>query len=302
VSGVTDGGTGVVGFIGLGIMGKPMARNLLGAGFELVVHSRSPGPVDEVVEAGARRASSPAEVAAACETLITMVPDTPDVESVLFGENGAAGALRRGSLAVDMSTISPLATREIGERLRGAGIAFVDAPVSGGERGAIEGTLSIMIGGAPADVARARPLFEAMGKTIVHVGDTGAGQVAKACNQLVVASTIEAVAEALTLARQAGVDPARVREALLGGFAGSKIMEMHGQRMLDDNFEPGFRARLHLKDARIVLDTARGLGVPLPAFEPVAEALARLVEGGGGELDHAALVTLVRRGAEATGT
>jgi 2-hydroxy-3-oxopropionate reductase len=302
VSGVTDGGTGVVGFIGLGIMGKPMARNLLGAGFELVVHSRSPGPVDEVVEAGARRASSPAEVAAACETLITMVPDTPDVESVLFGENGAAGALRRGSLAVDMSTISPLATREIGERLRGAGIAFVDAPVSGGERGAIEGTLSIMIGGAAADVARARPLFEAMGKTIVHVGDTGAGQVAKACNQLVVASTIEAVAEALTLARQAGVDPARVREALLGGFAGSKIMEMHGQRMLDDNFEPGFRARLHLKDARIVLDTARGLGVPLPAFEPVAEALARLVEGGGGELDHAALVTLVRRGAEATGT
>jgi 2-hydroxy-3-oxopropionate reductase len=302
VSGVTDGGTGVVGFIGLGIMGKPMARNLLGAGFELVVHSRSPGPVDEVVEAGARRASSPAEVAAACETLITMVPDTPDVESVLFGENGAAGALRRGSLAVDMSTISPLATREIGERLRVAGVAFVDAPVSGGERGAIEGTLSIMIGGAPADVARARPLFEAMGKTIVHVGDTGAGQVAKACNQLVVASTIEAVAEALTLARQAGVDPARVREALLGGFAGSKIMEMHGQRMLDDNFEPGFRARLHLKDARIVLDTARGLGVPLPAFEPVAEALARLVEGGGGELDHAALVTLVRRGAEATGT
>jgi 2-hydroxy-3-oxopropionate reductase len=301
VSDVADD-AGVVGFIGLGIMGKPMARNLLGAGFDLVVHSRSAGPVDEVVEAGARRASSPAEVAGACDTLITMLPDTPDVEAVLFGDAGAAAALRTGSLAVDMSTISPLATRDFAARLGASGVAFLDAPVSGGEKGAIDGALSIMIGGRAEDVARAMPLFEAMGKTIVHVGDSGAGQVAKACNQLVVASTIEAVAEALTLAGQAGVDPARVREALLGGFAGSKIMEMHGQRMLDDNFQPGFRARLHLKDARIVLDTAHGLGVPVPAFEPVAAALARLVDEGGGDLDHSALITLVRRGAEDAAT
>jgi 2-hydroxy-3-oxopropionate reductase len=301
VSDVADD-AGVVGFIGLGIMGKPMARNLLGAGFDLVVHSRSAGPVDEVVEAGARRGSSPAEVAGACDTLITMLPDTPDVETVLFGDAGAAAALRPRSLAVDMSTISPLATRDIAARLAASDVAFLDAPVSGGEKGAIDGALSIMIGGAREDVARAMPLFEVMGKTIVHVGDSGAGQVAKACNQLVVASTIEAVAEALTLARRAGVDPARVREALLGGFAGSKIMDMHGQRMLDDNFQPGFRARLHLKDARIVLDTAHGLGVPVPAFEPVADALARLVEEGGGELDHSALITLVRQGAEDAAT
>src|SRR5690348_237703 len=197
-----------------------------------------------------------------------------------------------------MSTISPIATRAMSARLHANGVGFLDAPVSGGEKGAIDGTLSIMIGGAAEDVDRARPLFDVLGKTVVHVGDAGAGQVAKACNQLVVASTIEAVAEALTLAQQAGVDPARVREALLGGFAGSKIMEMHGQRMLDDNFQPGFRARLHLKDARIVLDTAHALGVPVTAFEPVASALERLVEDGGGELDHSALVTLVRRGAE----
>ena len=289
---------GVVGFIGLGIMGKPMARNLLAAGFDLVVHSRSAGPVDEVAEAGAGRAASPAEVAGACDTLITMLPDTPDVEAVLFGDDGAAAAMRPGSLAIDMSTISPIATREMSARLRANGVGFLDAPVSGGEKGATDGTLSIMIGGTAGDVERARPLFEVMGKTIVHVGDPGAGQVAKACNQLVVASTIEAVAEALTLAQQAGVDPARVREALLGGFAGSKIMELHGRRMLDDDFRPGFRARLHLKDARIVLDTARDFGVPVPAFEPVAAALERLVDGGGGELDHSALVTLVRQGAK----
>ena len=293
------GAPGVVGFIGLGIMGKPMARNLWNAGFELVVHSRSPGPVDELVQAGARRASSPAEVAAASDTLITMLPDTPDVELVLFGPDGAATALRPGSLAIDMSTINPLATRDIGERLAANGVAFLDAPVSGGEKGAVEATLSIMVGGAAGDVERAMSLFRALGKTIVHVGDSGAGQVAKACNQLVVASTIEAVAEALTLARRAGVDAGRVREALLGGFAGSKILEIHGQRMLDANFQPGFRVRLHLKDARIVLDTAHGLGVPVPAFAPVADALQRLVDEGGGELDHSALVTLLERGAEA---
>jgi len=285
---------GVVGFIGLGIMGKPMALNLVRAGFDLVVHSRSPGPVDEVVEAGSKRASSPAEVAAACDILVTMLPDTPDVRHVLLDEpGGAATALRSGSLVVDMSTISPIASREFADELGAKGIGLVDAPVSGGEKGAVDATLSIMIGGSADDVARAMPLFEAMGKTIVHVGESGAGQVAKACNQLVVASTIEAVAEALELAKRAGVDPARVREALMGGFAGSKIMEIHGQRMLDENFQPGFRARLHLKDARIVLDTAGNLGSPTPGFEPVAAALTTLVDGGGGDLDHSALFTLL---------
>jgi len=287
---------GGVGFIGLGIMGRPMALNLVGVGFDLVVHSRSPGPVDELVAAGARRASSPAEVGAACDTLVTMLPDTPDVRHVLLDADGAATTLRPGSLAVDMSTISPLASRQIDEELRSRDVGFVDAPVSGGEQGAVDGTLSIMIGGSDEDVRRAMPLFDAMGKTIVHVGGPGAGQVAKACNQLVVASTIEAVAEALALAVRAGVDPARVREALLGGFAGSRIMDVHGLRMLEENFRPGFRARLHLKDARIVLETARDLGASVPGFEPVAEALAALVDEGGGELDHSALFTLVNDG------
>ena len=289
-------GSGGVGFIGLGIMGRPMALNLVGAGFDLVVHSRSPGPVDELVAAGARRAASPAEVGAACDTLVTMLPDTPDVRHVLLDADGAATTLRPGSLVVDMSTISPLACRRIGEELRGRDVGFVDAPVSGGEQGAVDGALSIMIGGSQEDVRRAMPLFEALGTTIVHVGGPGAGQVAKACNQLVVASTIEAVAEALALAVRAGVDPARVRDALLGGFAGSRIMDVHGLRMLEENFRPGFRARLHLKDARIVLEAARDLGASVPGFEPVAEALATLVEEGGGDLDHSALFTLVNDG------
>jgi 2-hydroxy-3-oxopropionate reductase len=284
-----------IGFIGLGIMGRPMARHLADAGFSLAVHSRSPGPVDELVAAGAQARVSPADVAAGADVVITMLPDTPDVELVLFGENGVASRLRTGSLVVDMSTIDPLATRRFAESLRAMGADMVDAPVSGGERGAVEGTLSIMVGGTEDDVTRAMPLLRAMGTTIVHVGDSGAGQVAKACNQLVVASTIQAVAEALVLAERAGVDPRRVREALLGGFAGSKILEIHGQRMLDRTFTPGFRSRLHLKDARIVLDTAERVSSAVPAFEVVADALRRLVDGGGGELDHSALFTLLEQ-------
>jgi 2-hydroxy-3-oxopropionate reductase len=284
-----------IGFIGLGIMGRPMARHLADAGFSLAVHSRSPGPVDELVAAGAQARVSPADVAAGADVVITMLPDTPDVELVLFGENGVASRLRAGSLVVDMSTIDPLATRRFAESLRAMGADMVDAPVSGGERGAVEGTLSIMVGGTEDDVTRAMPLLRAMGTTIVHVGDSGAGQVAKACNQLVVASTIQAVAEALVLAERAGVDPRRVREALLGGFAGSKILEIHGQRMLDRTFTPGFRSRLHLKDARIVLDTAERVGSAVPAFEVVAGALRRLVDGGEGELDHSALFTLLEQ-------
>ena len=279
-----------IGFIGLGIMGRPMARRLLEAGHPLTVHSRSPGPVNELVDAGANRAGSGAEVAGDSDVVIMMLPDTPDVDAVLFGENGVAAGVRNGSLVIDMSTVSPDATRGFAERLSGRDVMFLDAPVSGGETGAVEGTLSIMVGGREDDFARAKPLFDAMGKNVVLVGGVGAGQVTKACNQLVVAATIEAVAEALVLAAASGVDPAKVRDALLGGFAGSKILEVHGRRMLDGAFDPGFRLRLHRKDAGIILETAHERGSPVPGFEPVADALERAVKEGAGELDHSALV------------
>jgi 2-hydroxy-3-oxopropionate reductase len=282
-----------LGFIGLGIMGRPMARHLLEAGYPLTVHSRSPGPVDELVEAGASRAGSPVEVADSSDIVVTMLPDTPDVEEVLFGPEGAAAGMAAGSLVIDMSTIDPIPTRAFAERLAAQGVDMLDAPVSGGERGAIDAALSIMVGGPEGAFRRALPMFAAMGKNVVYVGPAGAGQITKACNQLVVAATIEAVAEALVLAIRAGVDAAKVREALLGGFAGSKVLEVHGRRMLDRAFEPGFRARLHRKDARIVLDTAREVGAPVPAFEAVARQLDELVESGGGELDHSALFTLL---------
>jgi 2-hydroxy-3-oxopropionate reductase len=282
-----------VGFVGLGIMGKPMARNLLEAGFGIVVHSRSPGPVDELVAAGAERGADPEDVASRSDVVITMLPDTPDVELVLLGERGVVGGIRAGSLVIDMSTIRPLAAKGFAETFERRNVSMLDAPVSGGERGAIQGTLSIMVGGSAAALDRGRPFLEVMGSNVVHVGPAGAGQVAKACNQLVVAATIQAVAEALLLAKKAGVDPAKVREALLGGFAGSKILEVHGQRMLADDFTPGFRSVLHRKDARIVRQTAEEVGSPVPLFEIAAQGLERLVEVGRGELDHAALVTLL---------
>ncbi len=286
-----------VGFIGLGIMGAPMARHLLAAGFPLTVHSRSPGPVDALVEAGAVRASSPAELARASDVIVTMLPDTPDVEHVMLGDDGVIAGAAAGSLVIDMSTIDPGPARAIAGQLATCDVEMLDAPVSGGERGAIDGTLSIMVGGSEGAFARAMPILETMGKNIVHVGPSGAGQVTKACNQLVVAATIEAVAEALVLAERSGVDAAKVREALLGGFAGSKILEVHGQRMLDRAFEPGFRARLHRKDARIVLDAAQAAGSPIPAFQVVAAQLDRLVDDAdGGELDHSALFTLLDGG------
>ena len=282
-----------VGFIGLGIMGRPMSRHLLGAGFPLTVHSRSPDPVDELVAEGAARAGSPQEVARVSDVVVTMLPDTPDVEQVLFGEAGVADGVAPGSLVIDMSTIDPAASRRFAETFGLQGVEMLDAPVSGGEKGAMEATLSIMVGGSDEAFARAMPVFDVMGAGVVHVGPSGAGQICKACNQLVVAATIEAVAEALVLAERAGVDPAKVRAALLGGFAGSKILEVHGQRMLERAFDAGFRARLHRKDARIVLEAAREAGSPVPAFEVVAAQLDRLVESGGGELDHSALITLL---------
>jgi 2-hydroxy-3-oxopropionate reductase len=284
-----------VGFIGLGIMGKPMAKNLLAAGFEVTVHSRSPGSVDEVVAAGATRATDAAGVAAASDITITMLPDTPDVEAVLVGPGGVLGAGAPGSLVVDMSSIDPGPTREMAEAFAARDVAMLDAPVSGGERGAIDAALSIMVGGADAAFQRAMPVFGALGKNVVHIGPSGAGQVAKACNQLVVASTIEAVAEALLLAERSGVDPANVRQALLGGFAGSKILEVHGQRMLDRAFDPGFRIRLHRKDARIVEEAAAASGTPMPAFAVVAAQLQDAVDAGEGELDHSGLFATLER-------
>jgi len=284
-----------IGFIGLGIMGKPMAMNLLAAGRALTVHSRSAGPVDEVVAAGATRASSAADVAAASDVTITMLPDTADVELVLTGEGGVLEGVAAGALVIDMSSIDPAPTREMAGAFAKRDVAMLDAPVSGGERGAIDGTLSIMIGGDADAVARAMPIFEVLGKTIVHVGPSGAGQVTKACNQLVVAATIEAVAEALLLAERSGVDPAKVREALLGGFAGSKILEVHGQRMLDRTFDPGFRIRLHRKDARIVEEAAALTGTPIPSFTIVAAQLQRALDDGDGELDHSGLYLELER-------
>ena len=282
-----------VGFIGLGVMGAPMARHLLAAGHPLTVHSRSAPPVDALVGDGARRATTPAEVAAASDVIITMVPDTPDVELVLFGEAGVAQGATTGSLVIDMSTIDPIRTRAFAERLALGDVAMIDAPVSGGQVGAEAGTLSIMAGGPDEAFARARPLFEAMGSTIVHVGPSGAGQVAKACNQLVIASAVEAVGEAFVLAAKAGVDPAKVREALLGGFASSKVLDLHGRRMLDHAFEPGFRSALMAKDGRIVVSAADGLDAPIPGFRAVAERLEAMITARRGDLDYAALVTLL---------
>jgi len=282
-----------LGFIGLGVMGRPMALNLLRAGYSLTVHSRSRPPVDDLVAAGATSAVSPSTVASMADVVFAMLPDTPDVEAVILGPGGVIEAARSGLTVIDMSTINPLAARGIGTALAKRGTAFLDAPVSGGQRGAEEATLSIMVGGSPPIFERALPILEALGRNIVLVGEIGAGQVAKACNQLIVAATIEAVAEALTLAERAGVAPGTVRAALLGGFAQSRILEVHGERMLQGNFQPGFRARLHLKDARIIEALATEVGVELPGFAPVAHRLQQLVDDELGELDHSALFKLV---------
>ena len=257
-----------IGFIGLGIMGKPMARNLIKAGYPLVVHNRSRAAVDELSKEGAQPAANSREVAAASEIVITMLPDSPDVELVYAGENGVFAGAKAGILLIDMSSISPIVARKLAADAQKRGMDMLDAPVSGGEAGAISATLSIMIGGKPLAVERAMPIFQALGKNIVHVGDVGAGQVTKAANQMVVGTTIAIVSEALVLAAKAGVDPSKVRQALLGGFAQSKILEAHGQRMLDRNFKPGFRIRLHEKDMKIALSTGSEYGVPLDGHEP----------------------------------
>jgi 2-hydroxy-3-oxopropionate reductase len=283
----------MIGFIGLGVMGKPMARNLMAAGHDLVVHSRSRADVDELAREGATAASSPREVGAACDTTIAMLPDSPQVEQVFGGEDGVLAGAGPGSLVIDMSTISPVVTRALAARAAERQIGYVDAPVSGGDVGAREGTLSIMAGGSGQDFERARPLLEALGKTVVHVGPVGAGQVVKACNQVVVALTIEAVGEALVLGSKAGVDPATIIQVLSGGLAANRVMEVRGRNFLEHDFEPGFRIDLHHKDLGIALSTAREYGVALPATAAVSEMLQALRTRGMGDRDHSALLTLI---------
>jgi 2-hydroxy-3-oxopropionate reductase len=283
----------VIGFIGLGIMGKPMARNLLKAGYPLVVHNRSRAAVDELSNEGAKIATSAKEVAGQAEVLITMLPDSPDVEIVFTSEQGVFSGVKPGMLLIDMSSISPVVARKLAGEAGKHGCDMLDAPVSGGEAGAINATLSIMIGGKASAVEAAMPIFQVLGKNIVHVGDAGAGQVTKAANQMVVGTTIAIVGEALVLAAKAGVDPAKVRQALLGGFAQSKILEAHGQKMLDRNFRPGFRIRLHEKDLKIAVATGSEYGVPLMITGVVAQMMTAMKGMGGGDFDHAALVKFV---------
>jgi 2-hydroxy-3-oxopropionate reductase len=284
-----------IGFIGLGIMGGPMSQHLLRAGYRLTVLDRVPELQSKVVAAGAIVGASPKHVAEPSDVVITMLPDSPDVEEVVLGRNGVLEGLRPGSLFIDMSTIMPSVARRVTEAVRQKGSDGLDAPVSGGQVGAQNATLSIMVGGSAAAFERAKPILEKMGRNIVHVGEAGAGQVTKAANQVVVAVTIAAVSEALLLAAKAGVDPAKVREALLGGFAQSRILDLHGNRMLQRNFQPGFKVRLHRKDMSIILNTARELGLALPASATVAELMNALIANGGGELDHSALVTILEK-------
>jgi 2-hydroxy-3-oxopropionate reductase len=288
-----NGAKPTVGFIGLGIMGKPMARNLMRAGYPLVVHSRGRAPVDELVKEGAKAGSSPKDVAAQSDVVITMLPDSPDVEEVVLGSNGIAEGIKSGAIYIDMSTIAPASARRVADAVKKKGAKALDAPVSGGEKGAIEATLSIMVGGPQDAFDAVLPIFQTLGKNIVLVGESGAGQIAKAANQLVVGVTIEAVAEALALAEAAGVDPAKVRNVLLGGFAQSRILDLHGQRMLDGNFQPGFKARLHQKDMRIVTQTAQQSGIEAPAAQLALDRFTKLVDNGGAEKDHSALRTLI---------
>lgn len=286
-----------VAFCGLGIMGRPQALNIMKAGHAMAVWARRAESMQPLKDAGATACASPKAAAAAAEVVFVMVSDTPDVEQVIFGPGGVIEGAKPGTVVVDMSTISPVATRDMAQRLAAKGVEMLDAPVSGGDIGAINGTLSIMVGGKPEIFARVLPLFECMGKNIVHIGANGAGQVAKACNQIVAAVTLEAVSEGLTLARRNGVEAAKVREALLGGFAWSKVLEIHGRRIIERDFKPGFKAKLHRKDLKIVTDTAAHLGLALPQASLVAAHLNALVGMGCGEEDSAAVVKVIERAA-----
>jgi 2-hydroxy-3-oxopropionate reductase len=278
-----------VGFIGLGVMGRPMALNLIKGGFRLRVYGRRTETMTPLVEAGATACVSPEEVARGSEIVFTMVTTTQDVRDVVLGERGVVAGARPGSILVDMGTISPAATRQIAARLAEAGIEALDAPVSGGGIGATNGTLSIMVGGKPEIFERVRPLFSCMGKNIVHIGPNGAGQVAKACNQIVMLSTLQGLAEAFTFARKTGLDPERVYESLSGGAAQCRILEVLGKRMVERNYAPGIEARLHYKDLQIVLTEAHTLGMALPGTALVTQTFNALIGRGGGNQDSSQL-------------
>jgi 2-hydroxy-3-oxopropionate reductase len=272
-----------------------MAKNLLKAGFAVVAHSRSPGPVDDLVSAGAQRGHSPADVASRTTRIITMLPDSPDVEKVLEGPDGVFSAIQPGTIIIDCSSIAPTAARRLAEGAGLAGATMLDAPVSGGEIGAISGTLSIMVGGDASAFTQVKPILDAMGnpEKVIRVGDAGAGQITKVCNQMVIGGTLAVVSEAFALATKAGVDPARVREALLGGFAASRVLEVHGERILQANYKPGFRASLYGKDMRIAARTLADHATPAPVSAVVQELVAALIARGRGELDYSALATVL---------
>ena len=279
-----------IGFIGLGIMGKPMSKNLLKAGYDLTVCDINASAVAEVVALGAKAASTPKEVAAQTEIIITMLPNSPQVKTVVLGENGVIEGAKPGTIVVDMSSIAPLAAQEVAKALAEKKVEMLDAPVSGGEPKAIDATLSIMVGGEASTFEQIHPLLARMGKNITHVGPAGTGQTAKVANQIIVALNIEAVAEALVFAAKAGADPARVREALMGGFAASRILEVHGERMIRRTFAPGFRIGLHQKDLNLALSSARALGVALPNTATAQELFNVCAAQGGRDWDHSALV------------
>lgn len=283
-----------LGFIGLGIMGTPMAGHLLKAGHQLFVHSVPSVPAD-VTKAGATACASGREVAQQADIVFVMVPDTPHVNDVLFSENGVAAGLSKGKTVVDMSSISPLETKIFAKKINDLGCEYLDAPVSGGEVGAKNATLSIMVGGSDATFEKVKPLFELMGKNITLVGGNGDGQTAKVANQIIVALNIEAVAEALLFAAKAGADPARVRQALMGGFAASKILEVHGERMVKRTFDPGFRIELHQKDLNLALTSARALGVSLPNTATAQELFNSCAANGGKAWDHSGMVKALER-------
>ena len=278
-----------IGFVGLGIMGAPMAGQLIKAGHSLFVHTRGKVP-EAIASSSATPCTSARAVAERADIVITMVPDTPDVEAVLFGEAGVAAGLSPGKVVVDMSSISPIATKAFALKINALGCDYLDAPVSGGEVGARNATLTIMVGGPEAVFERVRPLFESMGKNITLVGGNGDGQTAKVANQIIVALNIEAVAEALLFAAKAGADPARVRQALMGGFAASKVLEVHGERMIKRTFDPGFRIELHQKDLNLALSSARALGVSLPNTAMAQELFNSCAAHGGKAWDHSAMV------------
>ena len=283
-----------IGFIGLGLMGRPMAKHLVAAGHRLTVYNRSQPAIDDLVAAGAHAGDSPAGVARQSDIVITMLPDTPDVEAVIAGANGVLEGVRQGAVVVDMSSISPVATRRLASLVASRGATMLDAPVSGGEIGAKNASLSIMVGGDRGAFERVRPVLAHMGhaERIIHIGDEpGSGQICKICNQMAIGGALAGVSEAFALARKAGVDAARVRQALLGGFAASRVLEVHGERMLTGNYVPGFRTRLYQKDLRIARETASVLGVPTPATDVVTALVRVLMDRGDGDLDYSAVGT-----------